>query len=335
MEKDISTDALAGFPAVILSGREKLLIDSYMHKISNAFISPAAKLLDYVVVEGEGAQASDVIGALETMPMLSQKRVVVLKDLPGDDRTLSTAEMKDIAACIPSISETSLLIVTADSVSKKSDLYKSVEKSGRVYVFEKLGAQDVKAFIKGRLKDDGKSASSEVVEAILQASGYLNRESETDLFSLEGDVKRIAAYSAESDVKLADVSACMGASLDADVFRLLDAVSNGQKGTAFELVHHLSERGETTFRLLNTLIGQFELMLGYREMQEQGHAFSEIMSRLGVKSEYRLKKAAGFAKNYSVAKLMELLERLYRVEPDIKTGLFGENLALTMFIAEM
>ena len=92
---------------------------------------------------------------------------------------------------------------------------------------------------------------------------------------------------------------------------------------------------ENGFRLLALLTSQFEMMLGYREMKALGKSLPEIQSQMGIKSAFRLKKAAGFAEKYSIPRLMELLARLYRVELDIKSGLYGERLALTMFIAEM
>jgi DNA polymerase III delta subunit len=76
-------------------------------------------------------------------------------------------------------------------------------------------------------------------------------------------------------------------------------------------------------------------MLGYRELKDRRVPMGEMMKTLGVRSEFRLKKAAGFADRYGAEQIAELLHRLYRVERDIRSGLYGERLALTMFIAGM
>jgi DNA polymerase-3 subunit delta len=136
-------------------------------------------------------------------------------------------------------------------------------------------------------------------------------------------------------VTMADVVACMGTSLETDVFAMLDAVSAGRKGDSIELLRNITARGGNAFGLLALLTGQFEIMLGYRELRDKRVPMGEIMKTLGVKSEFRLKKAAGFADRYSAERITELLHRLYRVERDIKSGLYNERLALTMFVAGM
>jgi DNA polymerase-3 subunit delta len=134
---------------------------------------------------------------------------------------------------------------------------------------------------------------------------------------------------------MADVSACIGTSTETNVFALLDAVSAGRKGDAIELVQNITAGDENVFGLIALLTGQFEIMLGYREIKEQKKSISEIAKALNIKSEWRLKKAAGFADKYQARRLTELLDRLYRVDIDIKSGLYKEGLALTMFVAEM
>jgi DNA polymerase III delta subunit len=123
--------------------------------------------------------------------------------------------------------------------------------------------------------------------------------------------------------------------METDVFAMLDAVSAGRKGDSLELLRNITSRGSNAFGLLALLTGQFEIMLGYRELRDRGVSLDAIAKTLGIKSMFRLKKAAGFADRYSAARIAELLHRLYRVDRDIKSGLYGERLALTMFIAEM
>jgi DNA polymerase III delta subunit len=78
-------------------------------------------------------------------------------------------------------------------------------------------------------------------------------------------------------------------------------------------------------------------MLGYRELKDAGKSYNEIRTTLGYaeKKDFRLRKAAGYADKYSSARLAELLLRIYRVNRDVKTGLYSDKLALTMFVAEM
>jgi DNA polymerase-3 subunit delta len=270
--------------------------------------------------------------------MMSARRVVVISGMPGSDQALATENVKRLAGYVERMPETALLIITAGAFSKRSALYKAVTKAGRAYEFGRLDRQDARSFVRGRFKRAGLRADAAAVDEILSVTGYTDREAEGDLYLLDGDVNVVAAYVSSAggqDVSVADVRACLGASAESDVFAMLDAVSAGDKGKALELAHTITSKNENVFGLLGLLTGQFEIMLGYSELKDRGMSFAEMAKALGVRSEYRLKKAAGFARRYSERRLLELTHRLYRVDADIKSGLYDERLAVTMFISEM
>jgi DNA polymerase-3 subunit delta len=286
----------------------------------------------------------DVIAACDTLPMMSERRVTLVSVPAGDEKSLTLQEAKKLAAYIERVPQTALLILTAASVAKSSALYKAFASHGREYEFARLGRSDLRAFVSQRFKRAGAEASDDVVSEIIKVSGYLDRDAAGDLFGMESDIAGIIAYARGGEavadarptrITAADVAACLGTSLETDVWAMLDAVSAGRKGDAMNLLQSLAARGDNAFGMLALMTSQFEIMLGYRELKELGIPFKGIAGRLGVRSEYRLKKAAGFADRYDAARLARLLHRLYRVDRDIKSGLYGERLALTMFVAEM
>jgi DNA polymerase-3 subunit delta len=339
MERDLKTDGLASVRAILLYGPEAYLVKTYEDRLRARYIQPAAEMLDYSRFDGEEADVADIIAACDTFPMLSEKRVVTVAGLPLDEKGGASPRGRALAEYIPGLPASTLLLITANKASRRTAPYLAIAKTGVAYEFSRLERRDLRAFIRHRLKDEGLGIAEDVVDELSNATGYLERDSEMDLLRLAGDLRRIASYAASEqakEVRLSHVAACVDTSPETNVFAMLDAVSAGRKGEAMELaVNITAETGESGFRLLALLTGQFELMLGYRELKEQGVGFTDMLTALSVKSSYRLKKAAGFADRYSLARLMELLGRLYRVEQDIKTGLYGERLALTMFIAEM
>ncbi|MDR0817481.1 MAG: DNA polymerase III subunit delta [Clostridiales Family XIII bacterium] len=342
IERDLKSDAFAGARVVLFVGAEGLLAETYERRLRERFVMAAAETLDYARLDGEEVMADDIILACDTLPMMSERRVVSVLHMHGDEKSLASVSAKTLASYINDIPSQTLLIITAQTFSKRSALYKQIEKAGLVYAFDRLERGDVSAFIKGRFRRAGLDAPGGVINEILSVSGYLERDSESDLYELDSAVRQIASYAAgvggagaTGQVTMADVAACMGTSTETNVFALLDAVSAGRKGDAIELVLNITARDENTFGLIALLTGQFEIMLGYREMKEQKKSIPEIAKALNIKSEWRLRKAAGFADKYQVRRLMELLDRLYRVDTDIKSGLYKEGLALTMFVAEM
>jgi DNA polymerase-3 subunit delta len=338
IERDLKNNDLRDVRTILLHGSEALLTGTYEKRLMQRFVEPAAVSLDFLRFDAEEAETDDIIAACDTLPMVSEKRVVVAAGFPGDEKFHTSPKGAALARYLPSAPASTLLIFTAASFPKRPALYKAIVAHGRAYEFSRLGREDLHAFVKGRFKMANVAVSDEIADAVVNASGYFDRESAVDLFSVESDVRRVAAHASLNEGRtagLADVVACMDAADDTHVFALLDAVSSGRKGDALELLENISSKGDAAYRLLALLTGQFEIMLGYKEMKERSRPFSEISKALGVKSDFRLKRVAGFADNYSVSALMKLLDRLYRVDRDIKTGLYGDRLALTMFVAEM
>jgi DNA polymerase-3 subunit delta len=303
-------------------------------------------MLDFMHFPGEKLNPAAVIESSETLPLFSERRVILIDDIPSTEQRLASSAYTELAASIEVLPSSTFIIVSAKgNVAKRSALYKACTKFGKAYEFGRLNKEDARTFIIGRFYKAGAKCDNSIADEIIKISGYLDRETESDLYLLESDVARIAAFAAPVGTPAQDarytithahVAACMGSSFESDVFAMLDAVSGGKKGEALQILTTITAKNESSFRLLALITDQFEIMLGYREMSKDGDkSMAEIAKALGGKNEFRVKKAAGFARNYPIERLTELLHRLYRIEEDIKSGLYNERLALQMFIAEM
>ena len=337
LEADIKSGIVDNQNCILLFGDESFLIEIYEKRLMERYVEPSVALLDFIKFDGEDAKADDIIAACDTLPMLSQKRVVLVS---GDIKGLTASKTNPLIEYIPIIPKSTLLVIATPSVPGTSALFKEINSNGKSYKLDALSRADVKNFVRRRFEAEGKQANGQSVDEIIKLSLYFDREDRGSLHRLAGDVSRIAAYAEGSEVTISDVIACMGTSIETDIFALMDAVSAGNKGTAMEIALNITSKNEgskkdRTFNIISMLTAQFEIMLGYKELENQGFSLAEITKRLNQKSEYRVKKAAGYANKYSTIRLMELLHRVYRIGEDIKTGLYGDRLALTMFIAEM
>ena len=338
IENDLKADIFDDVRVVLLYGAEVFLSDSYEKRLRDKYIEEEYQSINYSRFDGEELSADDIIATCDTLPFISEKKVVTIAHIPGNDRNPAKDEMNKLAAYLPDIPPTTLLIITSDSekFAKSLDLWKAINSCGKHYCFYRFEKSDAVTFINSRLHRSGLKCGEGVIDAILGVTEYLDKNSDSGLFDLDNDLRLLCSYADGKDsLSLADVASCLGTSAETNVFALLDSVSLGKKGEAIELVRNICDKEKSTFGLLALLTGQFELMLSYRELKERGKSFRDIVNILEIKSEWRLKKAAGFADLYTSKNLIELLDRLYRVDMDIKEGLYSEELALTMFIAEL
>ena len=65
---------------VVLCGSEEYLVDFYAKRLIGKYVSEASSVLDLATIERDKADTADIIGHLETVPFLSERKVVFLPE---------------------------------------------------------------------------------------------------------------------------------------------------------------------------------------------------------------------------------------------------------------
>ena len=351
IEKDIKSAAIDKPEPVLLFGEERFLVNYYEKQLTALFAGAMdgdATLndLDVSVFYGDEAGDDDIMAALDTYPMFLPARIVIVRshpDLSSPKAGAASGERKkkpkhNLADYSKQIPPTSRLILTSVNVNKTRALYKAVAKYGTAYEFTRLDEADLQAFVRKRLKKMGADITADVLDAFTFTTGYLEKDSDKDLFMVENDVYKLASYviaEGRTEITHSDIEECLEGVLRIDAFAMLDAISAGKKAEAINLLENSMAGGESAFRLLALFTVHFEIMLGFMELSAQGHSSGTIAQILGEKSDWRVKKLGGFARRFGVSKLRSILSRLYEVERQIKSGNLAERLALTILLAEI
>ena len=72
-----------------------------------------------------------------------------------------------------------------------------------------------------------------------------------------------------------------------------------------------------------------------RELRNQGKPKIEIQNKLGLSSEFTLRKTLEQASRYSLPRLKEVYHQLLEADLSIKTGKYEAELALNVLVAEL
>jgi DNA polymerase-3 subunit delta len=72
-----------------------------------------------------------------------------------------------------------------------------------------------------------------------------------------------------------------------------------------------------------------------RELSNQRKPKTEIQSKLGLTSDFALRKTLEQASRYSLPRLKEVYSHLLETDLSIKTGKYNAELALNILIAEL
>ena len=364
--EQLTADMKAGdIPAaVIFSGTEDYLIDFYAGRLIDKYIRQECRALDLVTLIRDELTADEIINSLETMPFLSERKVVYLPEffddkgrMPKDIEKKQNAR-KELAGMIDSLDpQTTLLLITAAHPAdykaerniRDSEIYKKVAKQGRkgvgrVYDFGPLSRRQLTGFIEKRFRSAGKQFRPGITSMIIRETDYESKDNDYGLYELGNDLRKIIAYCGSAPEITPDaVSAALGTSPEKNVFRMIDAMVTGRKEEAFRLLHYLIQDGAQEISLLGLIAEQFEIMLTACEMKDEGKSLAEIQKTLGGGylgkgkriAEYRTKKALESGSRLGSERLRKALSNCYKAEKNIKSGLMPGRLALEYFIGNI
>ncbi len=324
------------FPSVILlCGEERFLIDWAEKSLREKLVMPAAAQLDETILRADETDADEVTAACETFPMLSERKVVVLKDL--DFSSSDAAQLAETAGSLP---ESTLLIITCGRPDKRKALYKRIEKSGLIYDFCPLDETAIAGWVSKRLAAAGKSASQADIVRFAAQAGYFDRDRSYGLYDLENDVKKACLLHDGSTLSFEQLCEASSPEGENSVFALLDAAFSSKKGKAYRLLNNIvsaetpSKQDSAVFRFHALLCSQLEIMLEARQRMEAGQSQAVIQQETGIHS-YRLQKAVEASSRLSTARLAAALAGAYNAEKDIKGGRINARLAMELFIAKL
>lgn len=329
---------------VLLYGREQFLVDWAAKLIAEKYINPAAKSMDMTILDD--AELDDIsisdylISSCETLPLLSEKRVVVARAnrfFSGDYGKSGGNDEKEISEYIESVPESSILIFKAEDVNLKKKIPAAISKLGGIYEFDTLSKEDLSSFAVKRFKEARIEVNTSTMSVLLDETGYFNRESDYNLYHLNNDISKMIALLSSDEKKVLTeevVRDAIQGDIESSAIDFINYLCDGEKDRAYRLLKNiLGEEGDI-YRLLALMVSQFEYLLAIREMLDDKVIPSIIQTNLNL-PKWRYDRLRPYAMKMKKDKLMNILAKIYGVDKSIKTGLLSGETALELIIAEV
>lgn len=326
------------FPSVIfMYGEEEYLIEWACKSLAKKYVDAAAVDVDFVRWE-QKESSGDLTEVCNTFSVFSERRVVWARELPAlikkNVRGWSERDTEKILEYMENPNPMCILVLSCCKPDSSGKLYKALKKKCRVYEFGRLDRSQLTAFAAKRFDAAKANADRAALRYLIEETGYFHRDTVYDLYNLENDIKKLAAYRGGEPIREEDIDAVLKGDMDKFAFDFLDAVTSGQKGKALRLLHNILGSGGEVYGVLGLLINQFELMLEAKELKAEKMNKDEIAQKLSMNS-YRVGKALSFADKFSEEKLKDILTRFYEADRSIKTGVMEQTLALELIIGGM
>ena len=152
---------------------------------------------------------------------------------------------------------------------------------------------------------------------------------------MSNEIEKLSVYAGGRRIEEDDVKALVSSAREANVFAMVDAIIELKAGTAQKFLQQLLRQGATPAQLLVMISRQVRIIFQIKELRSLKKTRTEIQKKLGLTSDFVLRKAWEQSDKYSSVRLREVYHRLLETDLSIKTGKYDGDLALDILIADL
>lgn len=193
--------------------------------------------------------------------------------------------------------------------------------------YPKYKDTDTFKFIKEYLKDNNLTIEPKLInEIISRVSNNLS------MITLELD--KLILYKEDNIVTLEDIENVISISLETDIFKLVNEITNKNLVKLLKLYNDLVSMGNHPSMILLMIANQFRLIYQVKVLSRDIYNEEKIASILGV-HPYQVKLALQRCMNFSESELIHIIKRLSLLDEDIKLGRVELNNSLEPFFIEL
>lgn len=295
---------------------EPVLAERAVDRLVSRYVDPTLRDLCYNAYYAEETDPAEVVSVAETFPFLAERRVILVHNA---ERYQAESSAKAVHRYLGAPAETTILILVASQIDRRSKLYKNCGTVGEVIECPELKQHEVALWINNEVRQRDKSIDPAAVREIVDRTG-------TRLSDVGNAVNVVCGYAGErANIMREDVVRACADVAEEEVWALTDAISQSDTGRAIEVLRAIIDLGKSEFEIVATI--NWLLKTAYTVA-------------LGGKAEQRLnpyvaKKARPLADKLGLGKFSAAFALLMETEVMFRTTGVDRALALELLVVKL
>jgi len=307
----------------LLTGAEDYLIEDCLQKITHEVISPDTREFNLDVFYAGQADAGQILDAASAYPMLSDSRLVVVKNF----NKMAPSGVEAIAKYLKKPAPTTKLVLVCEKLGGRAKAYTSIKKSSCFVECKTLYDNQIPDWIKNFIQKQGLAIS---YNACLLIQAHVGN----NLRALANEIDKIKLNISGEKIEEEDVQRVVGFSRSFSVFELNDALGNRQKSQALTILNKMLESGESHTAILAMVSRHFITLLKVAGAATQGKSQGEIASLAGI-PPFFVQKTKAMAIKFKRQEFEEIFNVLLETDLTLKTSQQKPIIALQTMVLKI
>jgi DNA polymerase III subunit delta len=260
-------------PLYLFYGEEAFLIQEAVDLITAKVVDPGARDFNFNTVYCKDTPASELVNLCQAFPFLSEKRLVIAKEIDA----FKAADLEALLSYLNDPSPATCLVMVSNQARyDKKSVISAVEACGAVTRFFPLLDRDLVAWIEGWARARGLAVQRDAAQFLCQAIG-------NDLQKIGNELQKVELYLRDKKTLTFDaVKTVAGDFREYTSFDLAAAVGRKDGARALLILSRLIQEGEAPVGLLGSISWNFRRLMRAKSMEAAGTGFEEIKRKLGV-----------------------------------------------------
>lgn len=303
----------------LLYGSEDYLRNQYRDKLRHAMAGEDTSM-NYNYFEGRDIDVNKLIDLSETMPFLSDRRLIVV-----ETSGFFKSSQEKLAEYLKEIPETTYFIFCEKEVDKRSKMYKTLQKEGYVSEFGEQDEATLKKWVLAMTSREGKQISQAALDLFLEKTG-------TEMENIQKEFEKLACYTLDkAAIMPEDVEMICTERIQNRIFDMIESIAAGKQKRALDLYYDLLSLREPPMRILFLIARQFNMLMQTRDLLDKRCDNRMVGEKLGI-SPFIAKKYMAQARKFELPFLKAALEECVQTEEEVKTGRLADVIAVELLI---
>lgn len=304
----------------LIYGSDRSIINNELNKLIKEL-----KIDDIVKYDMTTSNLLDVIEDASTVGLFSFNKIIILDDCYFLTANKTIDNIEELENYLEKYNPNNycIFICYSDKVDTRKKIYKLLKSKAKIIEQVKIDDDYLLNYIKEELKREQYK--------IEDINYFLNRVGK-DLNNIKNELNKLMMYKLDSrEIKNIDIDKIVVKSIEEEIFALTDAVILKNTELALNLLDNFLKKDYEEIQIIMLLAGQFRFLFQVKRLLNKGKSEGEIARILEV-NPYRVKFTIKKLYSYSERMLLDYIQKLAKMDRDIKLGLINKRSALELFI---
>ena len=299
-------------PVYFLYGDEPYLLDEALTNLSKAVVDKNLKDFNLDTFYADNASALHIKEAVKTVPIMSDKRMVILKD------ACSFKQINQLQPLVENPTSSCVLIFTDSKINQKMKFFKVLSQTGAIVKCSALKDYQLVLWIQKVISKEQKSIDKKACEFLLQRVG-------PSMLELHNEITKLMQYIGESQtITVEDIKKVVSKRYTESVFDLVNALGSPK---SLLLLKSLIYQGQSEILILTMLTRQIRILILMKEAQLENLSSTQICQKAGI-SPYFLNQYVRQSRSWSFTQLQKFHTLLLETDHLLKSSSISKSLLM-------